>query len=112
MEIGEAWLVPPSPREFDDPAEATFMNARRTPHPARCFTDAVRLSRPLEDFPFTRTYIRATADAPDAPGTAVFDAAAAHAKASAAWRYEEIATNHMIASNRPRELVEILLTLS
>ncbi len=111
LAVGGEWLAPAVPRSFDDPAEAAFMTARRTPHPARCFTEAVRLRRALEDFPFTRTYIRATADAPDAPGTAAFDAAAAHAKASDAWRYEEIATNHMVASNRPDELAAILLTL-
>ena len=59
---------PPAPREFDDPAEAAFTDARRTPHPRGCFTEPVRLAQPLEAFPFERTYIRATADAPDAPG--------------------------------------------
>ena len=47
------------------------------PHPAGCFTEPVPLSRPLEDHPFTRTYIKATADGNDAfwaaaqPGAAV-----------------------------------------
>ena len=83
--LGDPWLVPPTPREFDDPAEAAFANPRRDPHPIGCFTEPVRLRRPLEAFPFGRTYIRATADAPDAPGTAVFDAAAARARSSPAW---------------------------
>jgi pimeloyl-ACP methyl ester carboxylesterase len=109
--LGDAWLVPPSPREFDDPAEAEFANPRRTPHPVACFTEPVRLLQPLDDFPFGRTYIRATADAPDAAGAAVFDAAAARARNSTAWEYHEIATNHMIPNNRPKELAEILLSL-
>jgi pimeloyl-ACP methyl ester carboxylesterase len=111
MTIGDAWLVPPAPRDFDDADEAAFATPRRTPHPARCFTEPVRLRRPLEEHPFTRTYIRATADPPGAPGADVFDAAAARARTSPAWEYHEIATNHMIPNNRPRELAEILLRL-
>jgi pimeloyl-ACP methyl ester carboxylesterase len=107
--IGEDWLLAPLPRTYDDEAEAEFMGARRVGHPAACFTEPVRLARPLEEFPFERTYIRAVADAPDAPSAAVFDAAAAHARQSAAWHAREIATGHMVASNRPRELAELLL---
>jgi pimeloyl-ACP methyl ester carboxylesterase len=111
LDIGRDWLVPPTPREFDDPAEAAFMNPRRIAHPVGCFAEPVHLARPLEHLPCTRTYIRAAADAADAPGTAVFDAAAARAKGSDAWSYREIATNHMVPSNRPDELVAILLDL-
>lgn len=110
--VGEPWLVPPVPREFDDPGEAAFMNARRTPHPVGCFTEPVCLSRPLEQFPFARSYIKATADAPDAPGAQAFWAAAQRAQASSAWNYLEIATNHMVASNRPSELAQALLALA
>src|SRR4249920_3780802 len=60
--LGRDWLVPPLPREFDDPAEAAWAGPRRTPHPAGCFTEPVRLARPLEDYPFTRTYIKATGE--------------------------------------------------
>jgi hypothetical protein len=41
-----------------------------------------------------------------------FWAAADRAKASPAWRYREIATSHMIASNRPAELARLLLELT
>lgn len=110
--LGERWLVPPSPRQYDDENEAAFSEARRVPHPVGCFLEPVRLSRRLEDFSFTRTYIKATAEAPDAPGSQAFWAAAARAKASPAWSYHEIASNHMLPSNRPRELAEILLKLA
>ena len=110
--IGDEWLVQPLPREYDDPAEAEFANARRTPHPARCFAEPVRVSRPLEEHPFTRTFIKATGDPPDAPGNEAFRAAAEHAKTSPDWRYREIDTNHMVPNNRPRELAELLLELS
>jgi pimeloyl-ACP methyl ester carboxylesterase len=109
--LGQDWLVPPMPREYDDPAEAEWAEARRTPHPAGCFTEPVRLARPLEDYPFTRTYIKATGEPrPDDGGP--FWAAADRALASSAWRYREIATNHMIASNRPGDLVRLLLELT
>jgi pimeloyl-ACP methyl ester carboxylesterase len=109
--LGRDWLVAPLPREFDDPAEAARASARRTPHPVGCFTEPVRLARPLEDYPFTRTYIKATGEPrPEAGGP--FWAAADRAMASPAWRYREIATGHMIASNRPGELARILLELT
>ena len=139
--LGRDWLVPPLPREFDDPAETAWADARRTPHPAGCFTEPVRLARPLEDYPFTRTYIKATGEprprssgagsgksgagksGADGSGAGKsgagksgaggpFWAAADRATASPAWRYHEIATNHMIPSNRPEELARLLLTLT
>ena len=109
--LGRDWLVPPVAREFDDPAEAAWAGVRRTPHPVGCFTEPVRLARPLEEFPFTRTYIKATGEPRPASG-GPFWVAADRAKASPAWRYREIATNHMIASNRPEELVGLLLELA
>jgi hypothetical protein len=75
----------------------------------RKFAEPVAVPRPLEDYPFTRTYIPATAEAPGAPGSA--EAAADHARTSPAWRYYGITTNHVIAQNRPDELVTILIDL-
>ena len=110
---GRDWLVPPMPREFEDPAETAWAGPRRTPHPVGCFTEPVRLPRPLEDYPFTRTYIKATGEPRPQAGTGgPFWAAADRAKASPAWRYREIATSHMVASNRPGELTELLLELA
>ncbi len=109
--LGAPWQIPSTPREYEDPAESEFMSARRGPHPLGCFTEPVRLGRPLEEYPFTRTFIKATADSPDAPGTQAIWAAAGRAKASTAWNYREVATNHMIANNRPKELAEMLLAL-
>ena len=112
IELGAAWSVDAAPRQYDDPDDAAWSEVRRVAHPARCFAEPVRLAQPLEAFPFTRTYIKATADAPDAPGNSTFWSTAARAKASPAWRYHEIDTNHMIANNRPTELATILLELS
>jgi pimeloyl-ACP methyl ester carboxylesterase len=109
--LGQEWLVPPQPRDFDDPAEAAWSGARRTPHPAGCFTEPVRLARPLEEYPFTRTYIKATGEPrPKAGGP--FWTAADRASSSPAWRYREIGTGHMIASNRPDDLARLLLELA
>ena len=109
--LGADWLVPPLPRKFDDPAEAMWASARRTPHPAGCFSEPVRLARPLEEYPFTRTYIKATGEPRPEPG-GPFWAAADRARQSPAWRYREIATSHMIPSNRPEELAGLLLELA
>jgi pimeloyl-ACP methyl ester carboxylesterase len=109
--LGGDWLVPPLPREFDDPAEAAWAGARRTPHPVGCFTEPVRLTRPLEDYPFTRTFIKASAEPRTSP-PGPFWAAADRVKASPAWRYREIETTHMVPSNRPGELAELLLELA
>lgn len=65
----------------------------------------------VEDYPFTRTHIKATGE-PRPEAADAFWTAADRAKASPAWRYREIATNHMIASNRPEKLTGLLLELA
>jgi pimeloyl-ACP methyl ester carboxylesterase len=106
---GDPWLVEGPPRAYDDPAEAAFAVPRRTPHPVACFTEPVLLSRPLEEWPFSRTYVRATADEPGVPPNRAFAAAAARARSSDAWHYREIDTTHLVPQNRPRELTDLLL---
>jgi pimeloyl-ACP methyl ester carboxylesterase len=112
--LGSEWLVPPLSRAFHDPVEATWYTARRSPHPVGCFTEAVRLRKPLEDYPFTRTYVKATAEPRPEPGgrTSPFWRAADRTKNDPAWRYRELDTDHMILVNRPAELVELLLELT
>ena len=113
--LGDGWLVAPVDREFADPAVGAWVNARRTPHPVGCFVEPVRLRRALEDFAFSRTYIKATEDprpGPDGPRSArSFWAAADRAARSPAWRYREVATGHMVPINRPDELTRLLLEL-
>ncbi|HEX6237253.1 MAG TPA: alpha/beta hydrolase [Acidimicrobiales bacterium] len=109
--VNEEWLVPPPERTFDDPAEGEWMSARRTPHPIGCFTEPIRLAQPLEELPFTRTYIKATLDPPTDVGADALWRAAEWAKSSPAWRYHEVATTHMVPSNRPEELSGLLLDL-
>jgi pimeloyl-ACP methyl ester carboxylesterase len=107
----EDWLVPPPERSYDDPAEAEWMTARRTPHPIGCFTEPVRLARPLEDFAFTRTYIKATLDPPTDLGADALVRAGERARTSSAWHHHELATTHMVPNNRPDEVAELLLHL-
>lgn len=107
--LGAPWQVTAAPRTYDDAAESEFMTARRGPQPMACFTEPVRLKRPLEEHPFTRTFIKATAESSDAPGNAAIWAAFERAKASPAWEHHAIASGHMLASNRPAELAALLL---
>jgi len=115
---GSSWLVEPLRRTLEDEAQVDWFGARRSWHPVGCFTEAVRLPKRLEDFPFTRTYVKALREprpvtGPDA-GTAAsaFWRAAEYAKSDRAWRYREIDTDHMIPINRPGELAELLLELA
>jgi pimeloyl-ACP methyl ester carboxylesterase len=108
-QLGEQWLVPPPDRQFDDPEEGKWIAARRHSHPLGCFTEPVYLSQPLEQFAFDRTYIKATLDPKSDVGADALWRAADRARNSQAWRYAEIETTHMVASNRPNELTAILL---
>ena len=112
IEIGKAWLMEGPVRKFDDPSEAAWMLARRTPHPIGCFTEAVHLSKPLEEYAFTRSYVKATASAEGDPGNQAFLKAAKQAAASSSWQYFEVATNHMLASNKPAEIAKILMGIA
>ena len=110
---GAEWFAPPPGRSFDDPGDAAWHNTRRVAHPAACFSEPVRLRKPLEDYPFSRTYIKATDEPRPAPGEPprAFWTAAGRVRNDPAWRYREIDTNHMIPVNRPRELADMLLEL-
>ena len=107
------WLRPPTPREYDDPADAAYTSPRRVGHPAGCFTEPVRLRTPLEDRPISLTYIKAASDARPAAGPAgPFWAAADRTKDNPRWRYYEVDTNHMVSFNRPKELAAMLLAVA
>ena len=111
ISIGMDHFIGTVPREFDDPAEAAFQLERTMEHPLATFYEPVRLHRPLEELPFGRTYIKATASPPDDPGEQQLREMAERARSSDRWRYHEIDTNHMVLSNRPDELAELLLAL-
>jgi pimeloyl-ACP methyl ester carboxylesterase len=112
ISVGEPWLVPAPTRTYDDPVDAEYHNPRRVPHPLACFIEPVRLRSNIDDGNFTRTYIKATAEARGAPGGKAFWDAADRVKSSPKWRYREIATTHIVPINEPDELTTILLELA
>lgn len=111
MAGSSGWLIPFSPRELATPEETEWSAKRRSPQPIRTFTEKVALTKPLEDNPFGLTYIKATND-PNESETSGFWSAAQKAKTSDRWRYEEIATNHMIPMMEPDRLVSLLLEIA
>jgi pimeloyl-ACP methyl ester carboxylesterase len=112
--LGANWLVDPMTRApLEDPrarADEEWNRSRSTQQPIGTLSEKVRLERPLEAYPFTRTYIKATGE-PRPAGAAAFWAAADHAQSTPGWRYAEIATDHGIPVRRPEELVDCLLEL-
>jgi pimeloyl-ACP methyl ester carboxylesterase len=113
--LGANWQINAGPRPpVDDPdaqADAEWNAARRTPQPSATFSEKVRLERSLEEYAFTRTYIKATAQ-PRQAGPGAFWAAADHARSTPGWRYAEIDSDHGIPLRRPKELVDCLLELA
>ena len=109
--LGQDWLVPPLPREFDDPAEAEW--AARAAHaaPGRLLHRAGPAGAPAGGLP-VHPHLHQGDRGARPPEGGPFWAAADRAKASPAWDYHEIATNHMVASNRPGELTRLLLDLT
>jgi pimeloyl-ACP methyl ester carboxylesterase len=109
--LGEPWLIPPMQRTYEDSAEGEFASERRGGQPIRCFVEPVRLVSPLEEYSFSRTYIKATGE-PRPAESHPFWEVSDRVKDDPRWRYREIATNHMIPSNRPGEMTEMLLELA
>ena len=112
--LGAPWLreaVPLRGDFYDDSEDAAFHGPRRSPQPAKTFADSFMLERPLEEYPFSRTFIKAAAGDRTGVGATSWEAAD-HARSSSKWLYRELDTNHAIPENRPAELVEILLGLA
>jgi len=110
--IDQEWAIEGLPREFEDPAEAEFHLPRRSKQPIRTLTEPVRLRAPLESYPFGLTYVKALGDPRRTDALDPFYDVADRVRDDPAWRYVEITSNHMIPQNRPRELVDLLLTLA
>jgi pimeloyl-ACP methyl ester carboxylesterase len=110
--IDQEWAIEGVPREFEDPAEAEFHLPRRSKQPIRTLTEPVRLHAPIESYPFGLTYVKALGDPRRTDAPDPFYDAADRVRDDPAWRYVELTSNHMIPQNRPRELVDLLLTLA
>jgi pimeloyl-ACP methyl ester carboxylesterase len=105
------WLVPPVPRSLPDKVEEAWLAERRRPIPRACFTEPLLMPRPIEDYDFSLTYIKATADAREnaQPERSAFWLAADRVRDNPRWRYREIATSHMVQNEQPVQLRDLLL---
>lgn len=110
ISVGQEWLMAPVSRAMDDPADLAWYGPRRSAQPSGTFSEAVFLPVALEEQGCSLSYIKATTDETEARDSAFWRAAHA-AKESPRWSYHEVATNHMVAINRPRELADILQSL-
>lgn len=111
VDPGASWLIPPLPRQLDNPTDQAFADARRSMQPVGTFTEPVSLSKPLDEWPFTRTYIKATRDPNEADDSAFWRAARA-ADASDHWAYREVPTHHLIPQSMPDALAAMLLGIA
>jgi pimeloyl-ACP methyl ester carboxylesterase len=119
LELEDGWkLSPRRPPQTPDAPLPTAMElwrrARTAPMPVHTMDTGITLSMPLEDRPFTRTYIKASADKapPDGTGNPAFWQAAEFARSHPAWSYFEVPTSHNVQILMPDELARILLTLT
>ena len=107
------WLLQPMARAYDDPADGVYSEPRRSDQPVGTMNEPVRLSKPIEAWPFSLSYIKATGDARPSEGTGgPFWVAADKTKVNPRWGYYEVETNHMVPFNKPRELANILMDVA
>jgi len=87
---------------------------RFSPQPRRTFEEPVRLSKPLEQFTFSRTYVKAGGNPRPAESErqGAFWEASARTSADPAWRYYELPCGHGIHREMPQEFLGILLSLA
>jgi len=107
--IVDGWKVMPIRAEQQAPERM----ARMSPQPIGTLEEKVRLTVPLEERPFTRTYIKAAADNPNNPSrTGAFWQAAERTRKNPRWRYYELPCGHGVHSEMPNELKAILLEVA
>jgi hypothetical protein len=83
------------------------------PMPIKTLEEKVRLRKPLEQFAFTRTYVKAGGPpGTERGGAAPFWQAAERTRNDAAWRYFELPCGHGIHREMPYEMAGILLGLA
>jgi pimeloyl-ACP methyl ester carboxylesterase len=103
------WRVPPLQRSDDNvDGLGAWYAQRRLAHPRGCFEESVNLSVPLEERPFSLTYIVAT-DRPDP--SPVFDQIAEKLRSNPRWTVREITGGHNMNRHNPEGLAKLLLEL-
>ncbi|HUZ76253.1 MAG TPA: alpha/beta hydrolase [Chloroflexota bacterium] len=106
------WRLPPMgggppPANPNDP-EMLWARAHVGPQPWGTFSEKVRLSRPLERYPFTRSFVLALGR----DGQGPFEKFAVRVKDNPAWLYREINGGHNMMISNPVELAMLLLELA
>ena len=103
------WRVKPLQRNEDlnDP-ETEWNRLRRVDHPRATLEEKIKLAAPLENRPFSLTYIVATGR-PD-PGE-LFDRIAEGLRGNERWTLREIAGGHGMIRTNPDGLVRLFLDL-
>jgi pimeloyl-ACP methyl ester carboxylesterase len=106
----DGWKIPfPTPPASTPEEEER--NRKFRPVPVGTLEEKVRLSVPLEQRAFTRTYIKAAANPNDPRGTGNFWRAANQVCDKPAWRYYELPCGHGIHRELPHVIAGILLQL-
>jgi pimeloyl-ACP methyl ester carboxylesterase len=112
----DGWKVPGTPTV---PAgtpmtpEMTARERKRRPMPIKTLEDKVTLRRPLEDYAFTRTYVKAGGQPGQAAqrGAGAFWQAAEYTRNHPAWRYYELPCGHGVHRELPYAFLGIMLSL-
>ncbi|MDE3077632.1 MAG: alpha/beta fold hydrolase [Chloroflexota bacterium] len=104
----DGWRVPGPERDFGSPAENEWHRQRRVDHPRATLEEKVRLEVPLEERPFSLTYIVATGRERPAP---FFDGAADRLRGNPRWTVREISGDHGMNWTNPEGLVRLFLEL-
>lgn len=101
---GFGWLVPPTPASMFNvnQGDAEWVDRLCTPHPLRCFEEAVRMSEAIEAVP--KQYIIAT----DFPNSS-FPATGACLRQKSGWNVSEVHTGHDVMVDDPTALAGLLL---
>jgi len=101
-------VVPPVRNEDANNPDVLWAKPRRHPQSRATFDEKVKLSRPLEDQPFTLTYIVASERPDPSP---FFDQTAERLRGSPRWTVRQVAGGHSMQITHPRELADLLLEL-
>jgi pimeloyl-ACP methyl ester carboxylesterase len=103
----DGWRIEP-PRRTENNPDALWAQARRHPQSRATFEEKVKLSVPLEERPFSLTYIVASERPDPAP---YFDATAERLRGNPRWTVRPVAGGHTMTMTHPRELADQLLEL-
>jgi pimeloyl-ACP methyl ester carboxylesterase len=87
---------------------------RGSGQPRRTIEEPVHLSKPIEQFEFTRTYVKAAGNPrpPESERNGTFWDVAARVSKDPAWKYFELPCGHGIHREMPQEFLGILLALA